>query len=231
MWFGGNLLDPKRSVSFKDVSASVLWDMYKFYELFDLELLIDRCRRVGFSLQVARLCVFAYQCARFVLMNGSVNGPWLAIKGVIAGCSIATTFVRMYLVLDLDRLTLPRSVTLDAYIDDCALHCTGSPELAVRGLVAASRARHRILTIDCKCSLWVDRANRATADKACLISSSATVSRRLRDALGGLAGPTTAGVANLGIDDTQGKPRRSPGRGATAKKRAAMFNRRAKRLV
>eukprot|EP00959_Pyramimonas_sp_CCMP1952_P233391 4877716-Pyramimonas_sp.AAC.1 len=34
-------------------------------------------------------------------------------QGVIAGCSIATTFVRIYLVLDLDRLTLPRSVTLD----------------------------------------------------------------------------------------------------------------------
>eukprot|EP00959_Pyramimonas_sp_CCMP1952_P356654 7468786-Pyramimonas_sp.AAC.1 len=68
------------------------------------------------------------------------------------------------------------------------------------------------------------------ADQACLISSSSQVAHRLRGILGGLAGPITTGVANLGVGETQGKPRRSSGsgRGATAKKRAAMFNRRVK---
>ncbi|CAK0868317.1 unnamed protein product [Prorocentrum cordatum] len=153
------------AVSVGGFHMSVLWDMYEFYELFDLELLLDRCRRAGFSLQVSRLCVFVYQCARFTLMNGRVNGPWLAIKGVIAGCSTATTFARIYLVLDLDRLTLPRSVTFDAYIDDCALKCIGSIETVVRDHASASRALHRALTLDCKCSLGIDRNSGATAGK------------------------------------------------------------------
>eukprot|EP00959_Pyramimonas_sp_CCMP1952_P309368 6474159-Pyramimonas_sp.AAC.1 len=34
-------LRSEESVSCQEVSASVLWDMYKFYELFDLELLLD----------------------------------------------------------------------------------------------------------------------------------------------------------------------------------------------
>eukprot|EP00959_Pyramimonas_sp_CCMP1952_P032819 688040-Pyramimonas_sp.AAC.2 len=204
--------------------------MSKFYELFVLGLLLDRCRRVGFPSQVSRRCVFAYQRARFLLMYGSVNGPWLAIKGVIAGCSIATTLVRIYLVLDPgSRLTLPRSVTLDAYIDDCALTCMGSVETVVRDLASASRALHRVLALDCKCSLWIDRNSGVAADAACLISSSAQVAHRLRVVLGSLAGITTVGVANLGIGDAQGKPRCSSCRGSTAKKRVAMFNRRVKR--
>eukprot|EP00959_Pyramimonas_sp_CCMP1952_P163148 3410388-Pyramimonas_sp.AAC.1 len=60
-------------------------------------------------------------------MAVSVDFGWQSM-GVIAGCSIATTFVRIYLVLDLDRPTPPRSVTLDAYIDDCSLNCVGSVE-------------------------------------------------------------------------------------------------------
>eukprot|EP00959_Pyramimonas_sp_CCMP1952_P235149 4913756-Pyramimonas_sp.AAC.1 len=44
-------------------SATVLWDMSKYYELIDLEALELRGRRLQFPLGVLHMCLAAYKSA------------------------------------------------------------------------------------------------------------------------------------------------------------------------
>ncbi len=47
-------------------SASLLWDMYKFYETMDLEDLATRCDELDFPQVVSRLCIAAYRAPRYL---------------------------------------------------------------------------------------------------------------------------------------------------------------------
>eukprot|EP00959_Pyramimonas_sp_CCMP1952_P317113 6637183-Pyramimonas_sp.AAC.1 len=83
--------------------------MSKFYEHTSLESLEDRCRARGFPLVIARVCLYAYRCGRFMCLGGCVDGPYFARKGVVAGCSMATTFVRVFCMNGYDRIPpIPR---------------------------------------------------------------------------------------------------------------------------
>eukprot|EP00959_Pyramimonas_sp_CCMP1952_P158554 3316179-Pyramimonas_sp.AAC.1 len=77
------------------VAASVLWDLYKFYELIDLEALASRCIEQDFPKVIAQLCINTYKAMRFINIAGYIDGPYRAIRGVITGCSMAATFVRI----------------------------------------------------------------------------------------------------------------------------------------
>eukprot|EP00959_Pyramimonas_sp_CCMP1952_P450601 9434654-Pyramimonas_sp.AAC.1 len=112
--------------------------MCKFYGLFDLELLLDKCSAlltaggpiVRVRLPESEICHDKWLC------------EWTSV-GYQGGHS--GVLYRYH----------PRPAAV-----------------VVRELAEASRALHRALTLDCKCSLWIDRNSGVTADKACLISSS-----------------------------------------------------------
>eukprot|EP00959_Pyramimonas_sp_CCMP1952_P174599 3648741-Pyramimonas_sp.AAC.1 len=59
-----------------------------------------------------RLAVTAYRGPRFVSLSSLVDGPRYATLGVIAGCSIATTGVRIFVIPALDMLALPKQLYL-----------------------------------------------------------------------------------------------------------------------
>ena len=59
-------------------------------------------------------------------MSNVSIGPFYAINGVVAGCSMATTFFRIYVIPVIDPLELPRPLLLDIYIDDYGVSSTGS---------------------------------------------------------------------------------------------------------
>eukprot|EP00959_Pyramimonas_sp_CCMP1952_P469370 9494824-Pyramimonas_sp.AAC.1 len=61
------------------VSATVLWDMTKFYETFQLDRLLHQCRVHGFPMVIAQLCVNTYRSARFISMSRMVSGPHYAL--------------------------------------------------------------------------------------------------------------------------------------------------------
>eukprot|EP00959_Pyramimonas_sp_CCMP1952_P111842 2339374-Pyramimonas_sp.AAC.1 len=99
-------------------AASVLWDLFKFYEGMHLPLVEARAKQLGFPSQITRVCMTAYRGARFLTLSTLSVGPYYSINGVVAGCSMATTFVRIYLIPVIDPLPIPRDVFLDIYIDD-----------------------------------------------------------------------------------------------------------------
>ncbi len=89
-------------------SAAILWDMAKFYESFDVQLLESRAMEWGFPEGVLRLSCHAYRMARYFTLGGFVDGPHYAGRGVIVGRSIATSYVRIYTISSYDKI--PRGI-------------------------------------------------------------------------------------------------------------------------
>eukprot|EP00959_Pyramimonas_sp_CCMP1952_P023802 499323-Pyramimonas_sp.AAC.1 len=61
-------------------------------------------------------------------MAPAVAGPFFARRGVVAGCSMATTLVRAYILGAMSNLRLPRGVFLAQFIDDSGLDSTGKAQ-------------------------------------------------------------------------------------------------------
>eukprot|EP00959_Pyramimonas_sp_CCMP1952_P026929 565426-Pyramimonas_sp.AAC.1 len=68
----------------KEVSCSVFYDMLKYYETIDLDMLLAKCRRRGFPQPIARLCMLAFRCGRLLSLGGIIMGPSFVDKGVVA---------------------------------------------------------------------------------------------------------------------------------------------------
>eukprot|EP00959_Pyramimonas_sp_CCMP1952_P154009 3221974-Pyramimonas_sp.AAC.1 len=58
-----------------------------------------------------------YSGPRFVMLGSMVQGPFYALRGVIAGCSAAASFARAYVIPSLDLLSPRVQKGLDVYSD------------------------------------------------------------------------------------------------------------------
>ena len=83
----------------------ILWDLAKFFETICLDKLAARCKHLGFPAQIASVCLNMYRGPRFLTLGRMVQGPFYAMRGVIAGCSTATSFVRAFIIPSLDLLS------------------------------------------------------------------------------------------------------------------------------
>eukprot|EP00959_Pyramimonas_sp_CCMP1952_P373041 7812442-Pyramimonas_sp.AAC.1 len=75
-------------------------------------MLLRRGRQMHFPMAIARLATAMHLQVRFFVLNGFVDGPYWAQGGVIAGCTFATAFIRVYAIQDLDKLEIPPRCTL-----------------------------------------------------------------------------------------------------------------------
>eukprot|EP00959_Pyramimonas_sp_CCMP1952_P012303 259824-Pyramimonas_sp.AAC.1 len=88
-------------------SETLLRDMTKFYEGISLERLELHCQRFQFPPVLHRLSIAAHRGARFMCMGNYVPGPFYAVRGVIAGCSFATSYVKVYCIESFDQIEFP----------------------------------------------------------------------------------------------------------------------------
>ena len=204
-------------------AVTLLWDFHKYYESIDLGRLLQRCACHGFPMAVARLCFSAYSCARHIVLAGYMTSACYASHGIVAGCSFATTLIRVNSLAALDQIKWPICVTYALYIDDNAVHAIGSESEVIEGLVSASQQ----LVIAISDGIGATLAD----DKGALIASNKRVGLKIQRILGeALAGPLVASAPNLGVDDTVGRPIRVKGRNAKAKAREAKAYRRCARV-
>eukprot|EP00959_Pyramimonas_sp_CCMP1952_P216693 4531803-Pyramimonas_sp.AAC.1 len=70
----------------------------KFDEAIDLVELDSLADFLDFPPQLYRISGAAYRGPRYLSMASQVNGPLCAESGVIAGCSIAASYVRVYVI-------------------------------------------------------------------------------------------------------------------------------------
>eukprot|EP00959_Pyramimonas_sp_CCMP1952_P025270 530299-Pyramimonas_sp.AAC.1 len=90
------------------------------------DALLAMAAMLGCPRCLIRLAVSAHRGPRFGSLSNLVDGPHYATLGVIAGCSIATTCVIIFLIPALDMLVLPKQLYLSVYIGDYGLSAVGS---------------------------------------------------------------------------------------------------------
>ena len=108
--------------------------------------------------QISALYIAAYRGPRFFSMSSIVTGPVFATTGVIAGCSMATTFVRVFIIPSLDLLSPSVSRSLDVYIDDYGLKFTAARSHIVGLAVEGARELRSLLTEDMQRKISLDKA-------------------------------------------------------------------------
>ncbi len=203
-------------------AATLLWDLVKFYESFNLQLLEERGIRLGFPPALLYLALRAYRAPRFVTINGYADGPFYARKGLTAGCSLATTFVRIYCIEAYDKIPITPSQQFFNFIDDDSVACAGSLREVVRGITSTADLLEGLITKELQSSI--------SPAKAGLVASSAGLDRLLRKRLGGLAGDPQVEQSNLGIADCAARRGKAPGRSVKAKQRARVLAQKSRRL-
>ncbi len=77
-------------------AVTILEDMESFYETVDRNLLIREAREMGFPTCLVRACLAAYAAPRIITFGRAAAKEMHAERGIIAGCSFATTLVNIF---------------------------------------------------------------------------------------------------------------------------------------
>ncbi len=188
-------------------AATVLEDMEAFYETVDRDLLVEEARILGYPTCLIRASLAAYAAPRMITHGRYVSREVHPRRGIIAGCSFATTLVKVFYLRRLDQLSkeIPASVKVDAYIDDLALTAEGPRARVGADLAVAHRALIRALTRDLHCKI--------ARQKTAIVASHRDVGKSIAAALGQEDALASSAV-NLGTDVTAGGQRRRLRRGA-----------------
>ena len=187
----------------KKFTASLLVDLASFYEHFNHEKLQERADRLGFPPKITRLALAGYRSARYIAQRGKTSHPLFANRGVVAGCGFATTWVKVYCVEAFDEFKRRHPlINIDAYIDDITLSITtGSQQLTEDLLVAAAEDLARLIKDELDCEI--------AKEKSVVISSNDDMAKRLADRLQCVGAVPAASAANLGVDFSCGRKRRT----------------------
>eukprot|EP00959_Pyramimonas_sp_CCMP1952_P088024 1841831-Pyramimonas_sp.AAC.1 len=88
-------------------------------------------------------------------LGGIADGPFFALRGIVAGCTFATSLIRAFALEGFDPI--PRGPDFDVYVDDLSLSATGKPSCVLKLLVSGARALHSAITTNLKCKLAMDK--------------------------------------------------------------------------
>ncbi len=182
-------------------AITILEDMESFYETINREILIDEARRLGYPTCLIRASLAAYAAPRMITFGSAVAKELHAQRGIIAGCSFATTLVKIFYIRRLDEMVkeIPRNVKIDGYIDDLALSAEGPRGRIAKDIIRAYVIMVRILTEELGCSL--------APSKAAVVASDRELGRTVARAIGRGDVYGTSAV-NLGTDVTAGARRK-----------------------
>ncbi len=204
-------------------AAAVMEDMASFYELMSRGRLMAEAEALGFPGPVLRASLAAYAAPRVLAMRGRISREVFPKVGVIAGCSLATTYVRIYYVRPYDTLALsvPPSIDFNVYIDDTVIMAEGEASV-----VAPELAKARAKFIEMVKEVL---GGEIAVGKTGVVASSRSVAVSLK-ALCGIGGPVRASMEDLGVDYTAGASRGHIRRGAKRHQRAQRAQLRRRRL-
>ncbi len=182
------------------VAATVSEDVQSFFETLDRERLANEARALNFPLPIVRAAFAAYSSARVVTMGGRVSREVYPTTGVVAGCSLAMAFTKVYCIRAMDDFVTeaPKGVQLGTFVDDLTLSTVGPPAAVAEDIVRAHALLKDVVQGTLGCSLAEGKA----AVTATTRSLAATIARRLQ-----IPGGTRAAATLLGIDNTAAAPR------------------------
>jgi exonuclease III len=205
-----------------NVAAAALFDLKSFFDMVRHEHLGTRSRRTRFPMKLARLGIDGYRAPRYVQRGGCISSALHPARGIVAGCGLATTFVKIACLDVFKRLQARHpNVRFDAYIDDITIAAEGSEAEVILWIANASRDFVRTMQEEMGCEIaW---------EKAAVVSNCETVARRLRHSIGipCIAEPV---AANLGADFAAGRSRSKWGKFTSRSSRMKAAKKRKGRL-
>ncbi len=205
-------------------AAAILTDLEKFFEHVNHDLLLERAAKHGLPVPLVRLAFAAHSGPRMIRLRDFVAEEVYADRGIIAGCSLATTLTRVY-SLDAydDFVERCPNVNFDNFIDDNVISAEGPPESVARDLSHAAVQLHEIVTNQLECKI--------SRRKTKIVAADSGVGLRLQRAAMSLMGGALAPSApNLGTDYAAGRQRRRHGAARMSAARLRRGLRRRKRL-
>ncbi len=187
-------------VSKGQAAAAVMEDMESFYELLDRERLVSEAEAMGFPGPVVRASLAAYAAPRLLSLKGRLSKETHPRVGIIAGCSLATTYIKIYYIRMYDALrrAIPPSVDIDVYIDDTVLSSEGPPEQVMRDLTTARIKFVELVNGTLK--------GKIAESKSAVVSTSRAVAAGIRASCN-ISGPIHSSMVDLGVDYTAAKCR------------------------
>jgi hypothetical protein len=96
-----------------------LWDLQNYHEALSRPKLWQRSSELGFNLAILAIALNQYGARRFIGLGALTLDCNYALRGIAAGCGLATIFVQIYALPPLRawRLEHPK-VSLTMFIDD-----------------------------------------------------------------------------------------------------------------
>ena len=180
-------------------------DLSKFYERIPLKQLISAAKDLGFPSKLLRMALGIYRGARSIQYERACSSAVFASNGVIAGCSLATTLVKVFMwrTLDAARGRFP-GIRLKVYLDDILLrwvgHLRNGRFVQLSTLIKAIVYYSEAICDEMKAEL--------NTGKTCLVSSNKQVLKLLEGRLRGLGVAAGEGCRLLGVDYACGARRR-----------------------
>ncbi len=193
------------NVEDKGAAGALLWDMKSFYEKLNRRKLRRRLVALQFPLPIARLALAAYSGPRILSLAGCLAEPSHAWRGVAAGCGVANSLIRAYVIPPFDHMVadihnlLGDNVIFDDYVDDLVLNAVGTEAQVEQTLVEAQVILADVIHHELDCEIEVE--------KAAVLASSRDLTRRLVRRIGARAGRRRRTAPNLGIDYAPGRRR------------------------
>ena len=183
--------------------CAVNWDLVKMYEKLDHCHLIRQAAAYGMPGAIVRASIRAYRLPRFVSLLGACGGPILPNIGVVAGCTVASTWARLCVLGGIDQLLprLPGCVSVAVYIDDFTISTQAETcREALRSTLEAAGSLAALLT--------GQLGGEISDEKATVVANSSKLADLVRAGLGPRGGKATRSVAMLGVDFSAGRARR-----------------------
>ncbi len=204
-------------------AGAIAEDLRSFFETIGRERLVAEAAALGFPLPLVRAALGAYANARVMVLQGRVARELYPTRGVVAGCSLATTLVKVFYVRSFDTFIAraPPGVILDAYIDDATLSMVGGTREVIIHLTRAHEELAAIVRGELQCEF--------AEGKTAITASSREVAEAISKAVGM---PQTASGPQcfLGVDNAAGAGRRAIKRGSKKADRLKKALRRRARL-
>ena len=108
-------------------AMDIFFDLWKCYEMVVGDTLLQEASATEFPARLCIMAILCYQLPRALLVMGSFSALVEAFQGILAGCSLAPTLLRVILLRASrsTQLCYPR-VKLRVLLDDAALSWTTS---------------------------------------------------------------------------------------------------------
>ena len=108
-------------------NVMILWDVEKFFDSLDIDILIQECTEQEFPPVQLALGIQAHMADRILKAQGTLSEKLDRFgRSILAGCTLSTSFSRAYLLPVVAKTGLAEGHTLAQHVDDIEQVTTGT---------------------------------------------------------------------------------------------------------